>query len=206
MDKTKTPSGNHMVNATPLGPATSFAGDQVTRRDIFAGTACLAAWSLLPAAASAQNPTSYDRSKGVPDMSSGFIKTKDGTDIFYKDWGRKDARPIVFHHGWPLSSDDWDAQMLFFFANGYRVVAHDRRGHGRSAQVDTGNDMDHYASDGRDHMSLVLSSGEQPIHETERVTPGNARPTGVGPPDTKPPLMAWLGRVQCQRQRSIRVS
>ncbi|WP_342068257.1 alpha/beta fold hydrolase [Agrobacterium rosae] len=77
----------------------------------------------------------------------GFVKTTDGTDIFYKDWGPKDAQPIVFHHGWPLSSDDWDAQMLFFLANGYRVVAHDRRGHGRSSQVSDGHDMDHYASD-----------------------------------------------------------
>jgi non-heme chloroperoxidase len=59
-----------------------------------------------------------------------MITTKDGTQIFYKDWGPKDAQPIVFHHGWPLSSDDWDVQMLFFLANGYRVVAHDRRGHG----------------------------------------------------------------------------
>jgi len=73
--------------------------------------------------------------------------TEDGTDIFYKDWGPKDAQPIVFHHGWPLSSDDWDNQMLFFLANGYRVVAHDRRGHGRSSQVGAGHDMDHYASD-----------------------------------------------------------
>jgi len=80
-------------------------------------------------------------------MSSGFIKTNDGTEIFYKDWGPKSAQPIAFHHGWPLSSDDWDPQMLFFLANGYRVVAHDRRGHGRSTQVGTGNDMDHYASD-----------------------------------------------------------
>lgn len=80
-------------------------------------------------------------------MSSGFVKTKDGVDIFYKDWGPKDAQPIVFHHGWPLSSDDWDAQMLYFLAHGYRVVAHDRRGHGRSAQVAEGNDMDHYAAD-----------------------------------------------------------
>ena len=80
-------------------------------------------------------------------MSSGFIKTKDGTEIFFKDWGTKDAQPIVFHHGWPLSSDDWDTQMLFFLANGYRVVAHDRRGHGRSSQVDTNNTMDHYAAD-----------------------------------------------------------
>jgi len=76
-----------------------------------------------------------------------YITTNDGAEIFYKDWGSKDAQPIVFHHGWPLSSDDWDAQMLFFLANGYRVVAHDRRGHGRSSQIATGHDMDHYAAD-----------------------------------------------------------
>lgn len=75
------------------------------------------------------------------------IKTKDGVEIFYKDWGPKDAQPIVFHHGWPLSSDDWDAQMLFFLGHGYRVIAHDRRGHGRSQQVSEGHDMDHYAAD-----------------------------------------------------------
>jgi non-heme chloroperoxidase len=78
---------------------------------------------------------------------SNFITTADGVDIFYKDWGSKDAQPIMFHHGWPLTSDDWDAQMLFFLAKGYRVIAHDRRGHGRSAQVDFGHDMDHYAAD-----------------------------------------------------------
>lgn len=77
----------------------------------------------------------------------GFVTTADGTEIFYKDWGPKDAQPIMFHHGWPLSSDDWDAQMLFFLSKGYRVVAHDRRGHGRSAQVSEGHDMDHYAAD-----------------------------------------------------------
>ncbi|QIB33631.1 alpha/beta fold hydrolase [Ancylobacter pratisalsi] len=75
------------------------------------------------------------------------ITTTDGIEIFYKDWGPKDATPVVFHHGWPLSSDDWDAQMLFFLAKGYRVVAHDRRGHGRSTQVWDGHDMDHYAAD-----------------------------------------------------------
>jgi non-heme chloroperoxidase len=71
--------------------------------------------------------------------------TKDGVEIFYKDWGK--GRPIVFSHGWPLSSDDWDAQMMFFVTRGYRVIAHDRRGHGRSSQVATGHDMDHYADD-----------------------------------------------------------
>ncbi|ANH72183.1 hypothetical protein ACS15_2709 [Ralstonia insidiosa] len=73
------------------------------------------------------------------------ITTKDGTEIFYKDWGT--GQPIVFHHGWPLSSDDWDAQMQFFLAKGYRVIAHDRRGHGRSTQTATGNEMDTYAAD-----------------------------------------------------------
>ncbi len=77
----------------------------------------------------------------------GFVTTEDGVEIFFKDWGPKDAQPIVFHHGWPLSSDDWDAQMLFFLHEGFRVVAHDRRGHGRSAQVSGGHDMDHYAAD-----------------------------------------------------------
>jgi len=76
-----------------------------------------------------------------------FITTQDGTEIFYKDWGPKTAQPIVFHHGWPLSSDDWDAQLMFFLGQGYRVIAHDRRGHGRSTQTDTGNDMDNYAAD-----------------------------------------------------------
>lgn len=77
----------------------------------------------------------------------GFVTTQDGVDIFYKDWGPKDAPVVYFHHGWPLSADDWDAQMMFFLAQGYRVVAHDRRGHGRSGQVWDGHDMDHYADD-----------------------------------------------------------
>jgi non-heme chloroperoxidase len=75
------------------------------------------------------------------------ITTSDGVQLFYKDWGPKSAQPIVFHHGWPLSSDDWDNQMLFFLGKGFRVIAHDRRGHGRSSQVSDGHDMDHYASD-----------------------------------------------------------
>lgn len=75
----------------------------------------------------------------------GTITTKDGVTLFYKDWGR--GQPIVFHHGWPLSADDWDAQMMFFLQQGYRVIAHDRRGHGRSSQVWEGHDMDHYAAD-----------------------------------------------------------
>ncbi|MCK0207596.1 alpha/beta hydrolase [Starkeya koreensis] len=75
------------------------------------------------------------------------VTTTDGVEIFFKDWGPKDAQPIMFHHGWPLSSDDWDGQMLFFLSKGYRVIAHDRRGHGRSSQVWDGHDMDHYAAD-----------------------------------------------------------
>lgn len=85
------------------------------------------------------------------------ITTQDGVEIYYKDWGPRDAQPIMFHHGWPLSSDDWDTQMLFFLKHGYRVVAHDRRGHGRSAQVSDGHDMDHYAADAAavvEHLDL----------------------------------------------------
>ncbi|CAN7384584.1 alpha/beta fold hydrolase [Mesorhizobium sp. LjRoot246] len=84
-------------------------------------------------------------SQTKPNSGSGTITTKDGTRIYYKDWGT--GQPVVFHHGWPLSSDDWDAQMLFFLSQGYRVIAHDRRGHGRSTQTDIGNEMDTYAAD-----------------------------------------------------------
>jgi non-heme chloroperoxidase len=85
------------------------------------------------------------------------ITTSDGVEIFYKDWGPRDARPLVFHHGWPLSADDWDTQLLYFLDRGYRVVAHDRRGHGRSGQVSDGHDMDHYAADvaaAAEHLDL----------------------------------------------------
>lgn len=86
-----------------------------------------------------------------------FVTTEDGAEIYYKDWGPRDAQPIMFHHGWPLSADDWDAQMLFFLGKGFRVVASDRRGHGRSSQIGTGHDMDHYASDANavvEHLDL----------------------------------------------------
>ena len=78
-------------------------------------------------------------------MASSTFKSKDGAELFFKDWGA--GQPIIFHHGWPLSADDWDSQMLFFLAEGYRVIAYDRRGHGRSTQTDRGNDMDTYAAD-----------------------------------------------------------
>jgi len=83
--------------------------------------------------------------QGKAGPTTSTITTKDGVQIFYKDWGK--GQPIVFSHGWPLSSDDWDAQLMFFQSRGYRVIAHDRRGHGRSTQTSGGHDMDHYADD-----------------------------------------------------------
>jgi non-heme chloroperoxidase len=104
--------------------------------------------NVLAAAALAVTGLSRDvRAQGVQAMTSSTITTKDGTLIYYKDWGAKGAQPIVFHHGWPLSADDWDNQMMFFLEKGFRVVAHDRRGHGRSSQTDIGNEMDTYAAD-----------------------------------------------------------
>jgi non-heme chloroperoxidase len=91
--------------------------------------------------------------RGASEMP--YVTTEDGTEIFFKDWG--EGQPIVFHHGWPLSADDWDAQLMFFLQHGYRVIAHDRRGHGRSAQVSGGHDMDTYAKDAAavaDHLDL----------------------------------------------------
>lgn len=121
-----------------------------SRRTVLMGaTGLIAAASIsggsLSGAAVAQ--TSTHKSSGAKSMSTSYVKTKDGVEIFYKDWGPKTAQPIVFHHGWPLSGDDWDAQMLFFMHKGFRVIAHDRRGHGRSTQVGDGHDMDHYAAD-----------------------------------------------------------
>jgi non-heme chloroperoxidase len=109
--------------------------------------------SFIAPAQSTANPS--PKKQGAEIMT--FATTKDGTNIFFKDWGPKNAQPLVFHHGWPLCSDDWDAQMLFFIAEGFRVVAHDRRGHGRSTQVGDGHDMDHYAADASavvEHLNL----------------------------------------------------
>ncbi|TDT90202.1 non-heme chloroperoxidase [Azorhizobium sp. AG788] len=117
-----------------------------SRRDVLglaAGAGLALTLGSMPAfAAGPSSPTSANGHTAMPSVT-----TKDGVEIFYKDWGPKEAQPIVFHHGWPLSSDDWDAQMLFFVSKGFRVVAHDRRGHGRSSQVSYGHDMDHYAAD-----------------------------------------------------------
>jgi non-heme chloroperoxidase len=124
-----------------------------------------------------------------------MLTTTDGTSIFYKDWGPRDARPIVFHHGWPLSSDDWDNQMLFFLGEGFRVIAHDRRGHGRSDQTDTGNEMDTYAADVielaraldlRDAVHIGHSTGGgEAIRYVARSEPGRVAKTvliGAVPP------------------------
>jgi non-heme chloroperoxidase len=108
-----------------------------------AATAGSAAAGLSPLAALADAAPPANQVNGESIMST--ITTKDGVEIFYKDWGS--GQPIVFHHGWPLSADDWDAQMLYFVDRGYRVIAHDRRGHGRSSQIGDGHDMDHYATD-----------------------------------------------------------
>jgi non-heme chloroperoxidase len=120
-----------------------------SRRDVLMTLGTLAAGAAIgdPASYLHGMPASATSHTNIGGIGMSMITTKDGAQIFYKDWGPKDAQSIVFHHGWPLSSDDWDVQMLFFLASGYRVVAHDRRGHGRSSQVDTGHDMDHYASD-----------------------------------------------------------
>jgi non-heme chloroperoxidase len=126
-----------------------------------------------------------------------FITTRDGTEIFYKDWGPKDAQPIVFHHGWPLSADDWDNQMMFFLGQGFRVIAHDRRGHGRSTQTDTGNEMDTYAEDLKQliaeldlknaiHVGHSTGGGEV-AHYVARAEPGRvAKAVLIG---AVPPIM-----------------
>jgi non-heme chloroperoxidase len=131
------------------------------------------------------------------DLVMDLIQTTDGISIFYKDWGPRDAQSIVFHHGWPLSADDWDAQMMFFLSHGYRVIAHDRRGHGRSTQTDTGNDMDHYAADVvalTDHLNLQgaihvghSTGGGEVSHYAARAKPG--RVAKVVLVDAVPPIM-----------------
>ncbi len=126
----------------------------LTRRQALQAGASALAVMALPGFAMARTPSPAPENTF---MSENFVTTKDGVRIFYKDWGPRDAQPIVFHHGWPLSSDDWDTQMLYFLQKGYRVIAHDRRGHGRSAQVSEGHDMDHYAADASavfEHLDL----------------------------------------------------
>src|SRR5207253_744657 len=118
-----------------------------SRRDFLVSSAAAFAAAAMPAATvtadARAGATAPARGQGARSMNT--ITTKDGVEIFYKDWGK--GQPIVFSHGWPLSADDWDTQMLFFLKHGYRVIAHDRRGHGRSTQTSDGHDMDHYADD-----------------------------------------------------------
>jgi non-heme chloroperoxidase len=127
--------------------ATNPAKHPTSRRQFLINTAGAAMIASLPvtgwAAETEHQFPNQTGQKGNAVMNT--ITTKDGIQIYYKDWGT--GQPIVFSHGWPLSADDWDAQMMFFLNHGYRVIAHDRRGHGRSTQTDSGHDMDHYADD-----------------------------------------------------------
>jgi len=118
-----------------------------SRRKVLATTLMYAMSLTLRSTSATGKETSLPPYPAQRNDPMTFVTTKDGAQIFYKDWGPKSAQPIVFHHGWPLSSDDWETQMLFFVGKGYRVIAHDRRGHGRSSQVSDGHDMDHYAAD-----------------------------------------------------------
>lgn len=170
--------------------------NQATRRSAITagiGLAAAAATSLgaTADAQAAKSPRAASRTE------SGFVTTRDGVQIFYKDWGPKDAQPIVFHHGWPLSADDWDAQMMFFLLKGYRVIAHDRRGHGRSTQTDSGNEMDTYAADVialTDHLDLKnaihvghSTGGGEVAHYVARAKPGRvAKAVLIG---AVPPIM-----------------
>lgn len=165
----------------------------VTRRALIEGALAVgAAAAMAPAAQAAASGRVEPGEAGT-----ATITVQDGTTIFYKDWGPKTARPIVFHHGWPLSADDWDAQMLYFLQQGYRVIAHDRRGHGRSTQTDTGNDMATYAADvaalaealdlkGAVHIGHSTGGGEVAAY-VARAKPGRvAKAVLVG---AIPPLM-----------------
>jgi non-heme chloroperoxidase len=149
---------------------------ETTRRGFVAGAAASAAIAALPIPALAGTASS------AGEKTMATIKTADGTEIFYKDWGPKTATPIMFHHGWPLTADDWDSQMMYFLLQGYRVIAHDRRGHGRSSQTDTGNEMDTYAADVAaltDHLDLKgaihvghSTGGGEVAHYVARAKPG----------------------------------
>ncbi len=134
--------------AAPEDPAiSSSALSPPSRRQFVSRVAAIMAAASIPTAiGKASEPSNTSMSSGQSkEGPTDTITTKDGVEIFYKDWGK--GQPIVFSHGWPLSADDWDAQMMFFVTRGYRVIAHDRRGHGRSTQTGDGHDMDHYADD-----------------------------------------------------------
>lgn len=171
------------------------------RRLVLAGMGTALSVEILPPAHAAlayqyqtENPGEHAMSENSGD---GFFTTPDQVRIYYKDWGSRSAQPIVFHHGWPLSADDWDAQMLFFLSLGYRVIAFDRRGHGRSSQSWEGNDMDHYAADAialATHLNLVhavhvghSTGGGEVAHYVARAQPGRvAKAVLIG---AVPPIM-----------------
>lgn len=116
-----------------------------SRRAVMGAGVAVAALAVAAPVLASQVGSSQAKGNGRREQGSSYLTLRDGTELFYKDWGS--GQPIVFHHGWPLSGDDWDNQMLFFLSKGYRVIAHDRRGHGRSSQTAQGNDMDTYAAD-----------------------------------------------------------
>ncbi len=135
--------GTQVKETQPLG---ELVAAHVTRRHVLIGaTAALAATAISGPSIAESITKSQVLSSHTGEKTMDTITTKDGVTIFYKDWGS--GQPIVFSHGWPLSADDWDSQMMFFLSRGFRVIAHDRRGHGRSTQVADGHDMDHYADD-----------------------------------------------------------
>ena len=136
------------------------------------------------------------------------ITTKDGVEMFYKDWGS--GQPIVFHHGWPLSGDDWDGQMLYFLEKGYRVIAIDRRGHGRSSQVGDGHDMDHYAADAAavvEHLDLrnAVHVGHSTVGARRPATSlATARPSRqAGAHRSVPPIMVKTRPIRRSADRGV---
>nr|WP_245271658.1 alpha/beta hydrolase [Rhizobium sp. IBUN] len=160
---------------------TTKTGFELTRRDaMIAGSAAALALAIAqPASAASKQKHQPTQTE---DKLMDKVKVKDGTEIFFKDWGPKDAQVIMFHHGWPLSSDDWDNQMLFFIAQGYRVIAHDRRGHGRSSHSRTGHEMDTYAADVAEVVEALdlknaihvghSTGGGEVVHYVARAKPG----------------------------------
>ena len=168
--------------------------DRTRRRVLAAGAAIGTGAALAPVLGAS---TAHASHSGDGSPMSSTVRMKSGVEIFYKDWGPRDATPIVFHHGWPLSADDWDNQMLFFLSKGFRVIAHDRRGHGRSTQTWDGNEMDTYAADVQelaDHLDLKgaihvghSTGGGEVAHYVARAKPGRvAKAVLIG---AVPPIM-----------------
>ncbi len=140
-----------MTEVTPIDPSAVnehlFAVPMPARRNLLIAGFSASVLMATPMTTEAKTAASDSTESNEESRHMNYITTRDGVEIFYKDWGPRNAQPLVFHHGWPLSADDWDNQMLYFLSKGYRVIAHDRRGHGRSSQISDGHDMDHYAAD-----------------------------------------------------------